>query len=257
MEGAKIRVTATVDDKVIHQSTTTNSPTGTSFISFKLPELINKGLGQLSVMIDDGGTRETMSKTIPIQLGHVSVDFYPEGGYLVDGLKNRVYFAARDSLGKPIHIAGEVLSRSGKSVAQIETQRDGMGRFEIIPERGQRYTLKINTPVDVTSSPILPAVVKDLPVIDTGSGVIDSKRPITVLVRATKAMPVVVRAVCRGQLVGEKAVQLRPGENSLSLPIQDDIGGVIRLTILDASTVPARPLVERLVYRRDRQTAAS
>ncbi len=129
--GAKIRVTATVDDQVIHQSTTTNSPSGTSFISFKLPTLIDKGVGQLSVVIDDGGTRETTSKTIPIQLGHVTVDFYPEGGYLVDGLQNRVYFSARDSLGKPIHIAGEVLSRSGKSDGsdRDEARRNGKVRL--------------------------------------------------------------------------------------------------------------------------------
>ncbi len=86
--------------------------------------------------------------------------------------------------------------------------------------------------------------------IDTGSGVIESKQPITTVVRAIKAMPVIIRAVCRGQLIGEKAVRLRPGENSFSLPVHDEIGGVIRLTILDANTVPAQPLVERLVYRR-------
>ncbi len=43
---------------------------------------------------------------------------------------------------------------------------------------------------------------------------------------------------------------LRPGENRIELPLPSDTGGVVRVTILDALAKPARPLVERLVYRR-------
>ena len=250
LAGAAVRITATVDDEVIHQATTTTTPAGTCLISFTLPTLISDGAGQLSIVIDDGGTRETKSKTIPIQLGRVSVEFYPEGGYLVGGLKNRVYFAAHDSLGRPIHVAGEILDRSGQSVAEIETRRDGMGRFDLLPRQGERYTFKVTEPVDVSNSPRLPAVVKDLPVIDTGTGVFDSGQPITMVVRSTQAMKTLVRAVCRGQLIGEQVVSLRAGDNSLSLPIREDVGGVVRVTIFDAGVVPVLPLVERLVFCR-------
>lgn len=253
VDGADIRVAATVDGKVIYRLTTTTDATGSCLISFALPTLISDGAGQLSVTIDDGGTRETKTKTIPIQLGRVSVDFYPEGGYLVGGLQNRVYFAARDSLGKPIHVKGEILSRAGQSVAEIETRRDGMGRFRLQPVRGERYTLKVTEPIDVTNSPRLPSVVKDLPVVDTGSGVFDSGQPITIVIRSTQSIDVLVRAVCRGRLVGQQQLRLRAGDNSLSLPIGDDEGGVIRLTVLDPSSVPALPLVERLVFRRIEQ----
>ena len=40
-------------------------------------------------MIDDGATRETESKTIPILLGRITVEFFPEGGYLVAGLSKK------------------------------------------------------------------------------------------------------------------------------------------------------------------------
>ncbi len=250
LAGARVQVTATLDDRVIHRVTKVTSAEGTCLVTFSLPSLIDEGAGQLSITIDDGGTRETKSKTIPIQLGRVSVDFYPEGGYLVDGLENRVYFTARDSLGNPIHLAGEILTRSGQSVATVETVRDGMGRFALVPTRGERYALKVTQPVDVSNHPKLPSVVNELPVIDTGSGVFESRQPITMVLRTTKAMPVVVRAVCRGQLVGQQHVDLRAGDNSLSIPIHEDAGGVVRVTVLDSTSVPAQPLVERLVYRR-------
>jgi hypothetical protein len=248
LRGAAVRVTARVDDQVIHQETTVTSPAGTCLISFTLPELIDRGVGSLSIAIDDGGTRETETKTIPIQLGSVMVDFHPEGGYLVGGLKNRVYFAARDTLGEPIHIAGEILSRSGQRVATIETVRDGMGRFEFVPQRGERYTLKVTQPVDITEHPKLPAVVNNLPVIDTGDGVFDSGQPIAVTLRSKTERSLLIRAVCRGRLVGQRQVDAKPGSRSVTLPVLMDAGGVIRVTLFDART--HRPLVERLVFRR-------
>lgn len=250
IEGATIRVTAKVDDEVVYDQTTTGAPSSDLFISFSLPSLIRTGEGQLSVTIDDGGTRETKSKTIPIQLGQIAVDFYPEGGYLVDGLKNRVYFVARNSLGDPVHISGEIQDRAGQNVADVETLRDGMGRFELVPVRGERYTLKIIEPVDITNSPRLPSVVQDLPVIDTGNGVFGSDEPLSMVVRMTSPMKAIVRAVCRGQLVGQSELQLQTGDNTVTIPIRQDVGGVVRVTVLDAESNPARPLVERLVFRR-------
>ena len=253
LAGAMLKIVAKVDDVVVHRSTDVCSATGTCHITFPLPEHIGDGNGTLSVTVDDGGTQETQSKTIPIQLGRVDVDFYPEGGYLVDNLKNRVYFAARDKLGNPIHLAGEIQDRSGQKVAEIETVRDGMGRFEFIPRRGERYTLKVTKPVDITSAPRLPAVVRDLPVIDSGSGVFAASAPLTLTVRSNSKRRVLIRAVCRGQLVAEKRRRLSVGDNPVPLQVREDAGGVIRVTVLDADSTPARPLVERLVFRRHKK----
>ncbi|TWU41134.1 MG2 domain-containing protein [Novipirellula artificiosorum] len=248
--GGTVRVTATVDDRVIHSQTTTMTDQGTCSISFPLPTHLNQGKGQLSVSIDDGGTQETRTKTIPIQTGLVAVEFYPEGGYLVGGLQNRVYFVARNALGKPIHLAGEIQTRDGQRVTEIETERDGMGRFQFVPQRGERYSLKVTAPVDITNSPKLPVVAKDLPVLDTGVGVFGADEPITMTIRSDQPRPVVVRAVCRGQLVGERSLELHPATPSITLPIRKNASGVIRVTVLDSARKPAVPLVERLVFRR-------
>lgn len=254
LSNAQVKVSAMVDDKVIYQLTTRTSNSGSCQIAFDLPSLIVRGRGQLSVLVDDGGTQETQSETLPIQLGQVMVDFYPEGGYLVDGLKNRVYFCARDTLGNPIHIEGEILDRSGNSVATVNTTRDGMGQFAFAPRFGDRYSLKVSRPLDVTNSPKLPAPVKDLPVIDTGVGVFAKNQPITMSIRTKTARPVIVRAVLRGRLVGEAKHKLTAGDNSIALPVRPDTDGVVRVTILDSQSLPHRPLVERLVFcRNDRK----
>ncbi len=249
LANTSLRIVANLDDAIVHEQTTTTSALGTCSIAFHLPTHITKGVGHLSVIIDDGATQETQTKTIPIQLGRVAVEFFPEGGYLVGGLINRVYFTARDTLEKPIRIAGEIQSRAGERVASLETTRDGLGRFEFVPKQGERYSLKITSPADVTELPSLPSVVKDLPVMDTGVGVLEADQPLAMMIRSVAKKAVKVQAVCRGKLVASQDIMLRPGENAVSLPLAE-VGGVIRVTVLDAETSPAQPLVERLVYRR-------
>ena len=247
---AKVRITATVDGREVTRQESLTSEVGTCVVSFRLPQHIADGDGQLAVSIDDGGTQETQVKTIPIQLGKVKVDFYPEGGHLVAGLENRVYFAARNPLGKPIHVAGQVLDQQGREVARAETVRDGLGSFRFTPSRGERYVLKVAQPVDVTNAPELPAVVSSGPVLDTGHGVFAANEPISFKVRTESAMPILVQASCRGVSVGESKFTIARGSTSLKLPIATNIGGVIRLTVSNTLTTPATPLVERLVFRQ-------
>ena len=249
VDSKKVMVTAKVDGDIVYNDSAKTDASGRCLISFKLPEHISKGSGQLACVIDDGGTLEVQTKTIPIQLGKVEVDFYPEGGYLVDGIPNRVYFAARNPLGKPIHISGEIIDRSGKQVAKLETTRDGMGRFELTPRSGQRYSLKVTDPIDVINSPQLPAVVKDLPVLSTGKGVFATDENIAFEIKASKSQKVVVQLACRGSLIVNVAKDLEPGTTSMEIEVPETVEGVLRLTVLNAETAPATPLVERLVYR--------
>jgi hypothetical protein len=248
--GASATIVATVDGESIHQSQQTVDAEGHISIAFDLPANLNAGKGLLSITIDDGSVKETAARPIPIHTGRAEIAFFPEGGYLVAGLNNRVYFTAHDLDGKPIEVAGEVLSQSGHVVASIETQRDGMGRFNFTPESGQRYSLRVTSPVDLHDTPWLPSVVEDLPVIDTGNGVFDSGQPLQITVRSNQSRRVLIRSVCRGELVGVQETVLNVGDNELTLPVKESAAGVIRVTVLDAEGDSATPLVERLVYRR-------
>jgi len=244
-----IKITATVDGTVVYQDTTRTTDSGTSSISFELPELISKGAALLSVSVFDGGTEEVKSKTIPIQLGQVEVEFYPEGGYLTADLKNRVYFVARNPLGDPIHIAGEILDRRGNKLADVETVRDGMGRFEFTPKSGEKYSLKVTAPLDVTNSPSLPAVGSSELVLSTGAGVFRNDEHVKFELLSTTARKIEIQSACRGKLVARQQLELEPGKSQLEIELPTDVSGVVRLTVLNAEVYPARPLVERLVYR--------
>ena len=73
------------------------------------------------MVVDDGSNRETLAKTIPINLGKVEVTFYPEGGDLVGRLEQRRGILQGSALAGDAGQAEE-RHRLGRSVAQSPRQ---------------------------------------------------------------------------------------------------------------------------------------
>ncbi len=259
--GAKVRLLATVDGQTVLERNTQTTDAGTLHVEFPLPKNIEHGDGQLAVIIDDGGSRETEAKTIPINLGKIDVTFYPEGGELAAGLENRVYFVARNPQGKPVDLTGTLVAeQSGDrgTVDQsipVQTAYEGMGSFSFTPTAGTKYRLKITQPLGVSNEPKLPAVSAESDVVlSTGPGVFSAGKPIELSIRSAKAgLPLVVAAYCRGVQVGQQPIVTKGvGEeaNPVAIALDDAVGGVIRLTVYDYGLSPPKPVAERLVYRR-------
>jgi uncharacterized protein YfaS (alpha-2-macroglobulin family) len=103
--GAKVTATARVDGAEVARVPATVNDRGLCTVSFELPKSIARGEGALSFAIEDGGVVETAAKTIPILLQTLDLSLHPEGGDLVAGVGNRIYFEARTPAQKPADIA--------------------------------------------------------------------------------------------------------------------------------------------------------
>ncbi|MDC0317735.1 MG2 domain-containing protein, partial [bacterium] len=112
-EGATVAVIARVDGKEVFHGPAVVDSNGKCVARFELPKKIERGEGTLAMVIQDGGVVETASKTIPILLQTVDLELYPEGGDLIAGLPNRVYFEAFTPAKKPADLAGIVLDEDG------------------------------------------------------------------------------------------------------------------------------------------------
>lgn len=254
LANAAFTATLLVNDREVHRIRLQTSADGRCTARFQLPQTITAGNGTLRIDVEADGSLESRLVPLPVETGELTVSFFPEGGDLVAGLENRVYFTAHDALGNPVHLDGELVDRSGNRIVQVETLLDGMGQFRLTPIDGEAYQLVVNIDgASQTRAYPLPESVGELPVIDTGKGVFAAGAPIELVVRAAQAQALLVRAACRGQLVAEQTVQVAAGDNTLPLPLRPETGGVVRVTILDPLAKPARPLVERLVYRRPLQ----
>ncbi|GAB3906400.1 Plug domain-containing protein [Larkinella knui] len=72
------------------------------------------------------------------------VQFFPEGGQLINGIESRVAFKTVSPSGKGLESSGFVLSSAGDTVTGFSAKHRGMGYFSIKPEPGQHYTAFVN-----------------------------------------------------------------------------------------------------------------
>ncbi len=71
----------------------------------------------------------------------LNIHFFPEGGNLVLGLENRVYFKITDKHNNPLDFKGRIMNSRNEQVAIAESQHQGMGVFTLTPETGESYYL--------------------------------------------------------------------------------------------------------------------
>jgi hypothetical protein len=228
---------------------------GGAVVRFKLPAQISLGDGLLTVLVDDGGVTESVSKRVPIVLKKVQFEMFPEGGELVEGLPGRVYFEAKTPLGKPADVKGEVVDDKGEVVGQFESVRDGMGRFAFTPRLGRKYKARITAPEGVEDTFALEGIKREGCALNTYDDYDGQEDAVRVAVRCTQAREVFVSAVQQEQTLDLAAVKvpknatavvhLKPKDGSLLRRAQ----GVARVTLWDADK---RPLAERLVFRNRR-----
>jgi len=254
-EGAKVTAIGRVDGAEVARVAGTVDAAGHCSVSFALPERIARGEGSLAMVIEDGGVVETATKTLPILLQTVDLVMYPEGGQLVAGVANRVYLQARTPAAKPADISGVVVEQgSGRTVAEYRTEHEGRGRFELLPEAGKRYRLKVLQPAGITSSYALPEVQGEGAVLRATGDVTRARHAVELKVGARpvgRKLKVTLRH--RERTLAEQTLKAGRELSSLSLKAPEDAAGVLVATVWDAD---GAPLAERLIYRQPSEQLA-
>jgi hypothetical protein len=192
------------------------------------------------------------------------VEFFPEGGDLVAGLSNRVYFQVLTAAGKPAELTGRIVDEANQAVAEIATwnSRDhaetskGTGVFTFTPQAGKTYQLKIDRPGGIAGNHLLPAAKTDGILLSIPKGVIGEKEPIEVRIQSGgKDRSLLIGAYCRGRLMAQQAVDVKKGEaKEIKLGPESGVGGVYRVTVFEreagqGSSDHLVPRAERLIYR--------
>jgi hypothetical protein len=234
----------TVDDVEVARVGMKTDNEGKAAARFDLPAHIARGDGLFTLLADDGGVTESMQKRIPIVMKTLQLSLLPEGGELIEGLPGRVYFRAKNTLGKPADVSGRVVDDRGGVVAEFTSIHDGLGRFELTPSPDRSYKVEITKPPSI-------AATFDVPAAKPGGCVLRSvgdPTPDAVRVAATcsTSRTLLVEAVLREKRVAGGSVEVERGKPSLlELPVESSAIGAVRVTLFSAKE---EPLAERLVY---------
>ena len=65
--------------------------------------------------------------------GPISLSFYPEGGHLIQGLKNNLTIKAIDKEGKDVYLKGSIVDASNNEIGSFTTSHRGMALFNFKP----------------------------------------------------------------------------------------------------------------------------
>lgn len=102
--------------------------------------------------------KQVITKIIPIKAtsNNIDVQFFPEGGDLVEGLPGKVGFKAINASGLGEDVKGVVVDELGTEMLQFETTHLGMGAIVLTPMANKTYTAKIKLPNGDTKTVNLP-----------------------------------------------------------------------------------------------------
>lgn len=188
----------------------------------------------------------------PEKFKDINLKLYPEGGHLVNGLKNRVACETTDKSGRPISLSGTILNKITKdTVTTFETTHNARTVFDITPS-GQEYIAQV-TSEGRTFTFDLPLPEKEGIVMTVDN--ISEPDSISITICKTEEFPIGnigVSITCRGHLYGCYIIDFTQGDtvdfkiDSNALPT-----GVIDITLFDHT---GKELADRLIFNNHKQS---
>ncbi|RZJ84434.1 MAG: hypothetical protein EOO20_21230, partial [Chryseobacterium sp.] len=153
----------TVKYKVISEYNTvsTNSAKTDEQGNIKIPLIAHKDILGKKVYIETllrlGSSTEIL-EIVPVNVAKPDTDvqFFPEGGNLIEGVRSRVGFKAVGVNGSGVQISGAILDDKGKLIVDFSGSFAGIGSFEFRPEAGRTYKAQITFPDEASRAIPLP-----------------------------------------------------------------------------------------------------
>ncbi len=98
--------------------------------------------------------------SIHVKIKQFDIQFFPEGGNLVQNIESRVAFRVTDSYGKGLDFNGILIDSKKDTILRFHPTQMGIGNFIFTPAAEQRYTAIIRFPNGEISEKNLPASYK-------------------------------------------------------------------------------------------------
>ncbi|MEW4925429.1 Plug domain-containing protein [Algibacter sp. 2305UL17-15] len=171
------------------------------------------------------------------------LQFFPEGGDLVENLRSKVVIKVKGVGLKDITFSGKILNAQNDIISNFGTSKFGLGVFSISPQPEKTYYAKL----EVNGVEYKYPLPKALPQGHT-LGVINAGNHIIVNVKSNETMALsntylVVHQ--RGKQILNKFEPEPKDSYTLKIPVDNLKDGVVHLTLFDAT---GNPVCERLVF---------
>ena len=157
-----------VNDQLMYLASKNGSPyqnglaktdeNGDASLNVRIPATGEEGVLILAVQAESGKLRGSGAIQIPGGGMPVFLNFYPEGGSLINGLETKVAFRAQDFQGLPFDFSGVIIDQNQTVIDSIKSTSFGIGSFKIIPSLKETLRVKITKPAGMIREIPLPKV---------------------------------------------------------------------------------------------------
>lgn len=188
------------------------------------------------IVIQQPGQVLRLSDATTLPAATPSIEFFPEGGDLVNGLQSRVAFQIPSGLGIR---KGTIVDENGMALTNFTANADGQGVFTITPQDGKQYFATAN---GISVKLPLPAAYPDGYVLEVLG---QEGNYVKINIRSTQKDVVALAAQLRGTMYYGAEHSIEPGDNFIKVPVQNMPAGVLHLSLFDADGIGH---AERLVF---------
>ncbi|MEH6765330.1 MAG: TonB-dependent receptor plug domain-containing protein [Aequorivita antarctica] len=195
----------------------------------------------LNSEIPNGTIKENSEITKNSELPNIG--FYPEGGYLIEGITNKVAVKIKDAELSASPVVGIIEDTDGNRITDFKTFEFGLGSFYLNPEPGKEYRAVIsNGDENILYS--LPIPLSEGYVMNTS--VTDKEVIINVTTNKKKGLKnILIIGHQRGLAAFDYTQDKQTNTMLVKIPKVDLIEGVLDIVIFNESQ---NPVAERLVY---------
>ncbi|TAE46327.1 MAG: hypothetical protein EAY69_08970, partial [Cytophagales bacterium] len=141
-----IRFDVNLAGKNILQQNINTDAEGKAIIRFKLPNELTTNDGLLNVMMSYDGYSESISRSIPIVLNKIDIQFMPEGGEALTNIDHKIAFKAVNEFGKGADVEGFIVDETDTEIVKIKSFHQGMSAFVINQKENKTYFAQIVSP---------------------------------------------------------------------------------------------------------------
>ncbi|MCM4150445.1 hypothetical protein DHD05_02480 [Arenibacter sp. N53] len=213
-------------------------------LDYEIPEKLD----WINLTLDAGqGLRHT--RTIVLNNPPLDLQFFPEGGEIIHGFRNKIGFKAVGLDGKGIAVQGKVLDAKGQKVASFMSNNLGMGFFFLEADSSSTYSANIvnSDKLETEVTYPLPKAVSKGSILSVGR----AKDKIRIQVESNYLNDrVFIKASCRGTDYYLMEGALREGRLVYHLPSSKLPEGIIVFTLIDGQRIP---IAERLYFNESEQ----
>jgi hypothetical protein len=178
--------------------------------------------------------------SIPLKSG-LNLQFFPESGKMVDGIKTVIAYKAVDNKGYPTEFNADIIDENSNTIKHISGDNSGVGKFEFTPEYNRTYQALVNLSGTKYSF--------NLPGVEPEGYVLNFKSDSSDILIKTNRNNVKSRHYLlfsvRGAVYASIETRLDNNPLKIHLPLKMYPKGIVQITLFDSLF---RPQAERLVF---------